>query len=408
MKNSILSAIALMGMIACQSPAAEKVETADVADRSSTVEKWRGQLHVANKAELPFTFTYDGEAMVMTTGDEVITLDSMVTEGDSTSLYFPVFRTYFKVAAGENEWNGYWYKLDVPGYKIPFTAQRGINTRFDFTANPEAEFDSKWEVTLRAGTDRAKSAVGEFSFTNEGIVTGTFATETGDYRIMQGYFDGKDLKLSGFDGGSAYLFTATLKGDQLIGEQYSGLAEPTPWTAVANPEASLTDPTKLTSVNGEFTGVQFELPNVNGDFVSYESVKGNGPVILQIMGSWCHNCMDETRYFNEMYSKYQKDGLQIIGLSFERYPEFEKSQPAVAKMVADLNMKYPVLFGGAASGDRVLEVLPFLDQLRSYPTTIIINKEGEIVQIHTGFAGPSTSAYADYTHETEELIQSLL
>jgi hypothetical protein len=50
-----------------------------------------------------------------------------------------------------------------------------------------------------------------------------------------------------------------------------------------------------------------------------------------------------------------------------------------------------------------------ITKIKSYPTSIIIDKSGNVVKIHTGFYGPSTGKYYDdYTHEMESLMTELL
>jgi hypothetical protein len=41
-----------------------------------------------------------------------------------------------------------------------------------------------------------------------------------------------------------------------------------------------------------------------------------------------------------------------------------------------------------------------LSQVLSFPTTIFIDKKGEVRKIHTGFSGPATGKY--YTRYVEE------
>ena len=56
-----------------------------------------------------------------------------------------------------------------------------------------------------------------------------------------------------------------------------------------------------------------------------------------------------------------------------------------------------------------LEKIPMLENIISYPTTIIIDKSGNVNSIHTGFNGPATGqAYIDYMNEFESEIKGLL
>ena len=74
------------------------------------------------------------------------------------------------------------------------------------------------------------------------------------------------------------------------------------------------------------------------------------------------------------------------------------------------NVTYPVLLTGATNKPAdVLKSIPQLASFSAFPTTIIIDKKGEVRSIHTGFDGPATgNAYLDYISEFEEKINSLL
>ena len=129
--------------------------------------------------------------------------------------------------------------------------------------------------------------------------------------------------------------------------------------------------------------------------------------IIQIMGSWCPNCMDESRYYTELYNKYNSAGLEVVGLSFERSDEFEIAKKVLGKALLDLNIPYPVLIAGTPRESS--KQLPWLTPIKSYPTSIFIDKNGNVVKIHTGFYGPGTgSLYTEFCTETEGLINELL
>ena len=56
-----------------------------------------------------------------------------------------------------------------------------------------------------------------------------------------------------------------------------------------------------------------------------------------------------------------------------------------------------------------LEKIPMLENIISYPTTIMIDKSGKVNSIHTGFNGPATGqAFIDYKNEFESEIKGLL
>lgn len=49
-----------------------------------------------------------------------------------------------------------------------------------------------------------------------------------------------------------------------------------------------------------------------------------------------------------------------------------------------------------------------LNHVMAFPTTIILDKKGNVRKIHTGFSGPGTGKYFDqYKIEFEKLINDL-
>ena len=65
--------------------------------------------------------------------------------------------------------------------------------------------------------------------------------------------------------------------------------------------------------------------------------------------------------------------------------------------------------GGAASKKTASVVFPMLNEISSFPTSLFLNKKGEIVFIHTGFNGPGTGdVFENYKKEIEDIIVNLL
>ncbi|HEV7383205.1 MAG TPA: TlpA disulfide reductase family protein, partial [Dyadobacter sp.] len=118
-------------------------------------------------------------------------------------------------------------------------------------------------------------------------------------------------------------------------------------------------------------------------------------VIIQILGSWCPNCMDETNFLAPWYKKNKGRGVEIIGLAFEHSDKPEVSNPKLKRMINRFGMTYPVLLAGTNSDEATGKALPMLNKVMSYPTTIFIDKKGKVREIHTGFSGPGTGKYYD-------------
>lgn len=72
-------------------------------------------------------------------------------------------------------------------------------------------------------------------------------------------------------------------------------------------------------------------------------------------------------------------------------------------------MQYDILFAGLANKEAASQALPALSKVLSFPTTIIIDRKGNVSNIHTGFTGPATGTYyEEYVKEFNEEIEKLL
>jgi thiol-disulfide isomerase/thioredoxin len=178
-----------------------------------------------------------------------------------------------------------------------------------------------------------------------------------------------------------------------------------------DPTAKLPDAYSLTKLKAGYNKIAFSFRDTKGKKVSLTDARfKNKVVIVQIMGSWCPNCMDETAYLINYYKKYHPKGVEIVGLAYERTTDFAKSQKTLAQLRTRFNVPYPFLITGYtnAAGEPA-KSLPMIDKFLGFPTTIIVDKHGNVAKIHTGFSGPGTgNEYTAFTKEFEGLTDNLL
>jgi thiol-disulfide isomerase/thioredoxin len=380
---------------------------------------YRGVLYLDSfqNIQLPFNFEVSVKGkktkIAISNAEEKIEVNEIRQKGDSLFFKMPVFDTEFRCKIGENEWSGFWvnhYRKDK--HKIPFKAFYNQPNRFLFKPGAQNPvFEGRWETVFSPGSKDSSIAIGVFHHLEQSDdVTGTFLTETGDYRYLEGMKHGDSLYLSCFDGSHAFLFTAKCENDKLTGMFYSGSHWNEKWIAVKNEHAALRDPNSITQLAKSDKPISFSFKDTKGKTVSLsdEAFK-NKAVIIQLMGSWCPNCMDESKYLSGVYNTYQSQGLEIVALAFERTEEFDKAALQVERMKTRLGMNYPVLITQKTGKAKASETFPQLNNVSAFPTTIFLNKKQEVVKIHTGFNGPATGkAYQDFTKEIESLIQQLI
>lgn len=369
---------------------------------------WRAAL-ILPSDELPFNMEVglkDGkQTITIMNAAERIEVTDIQYKNDSVFIQLPVFESEIKGVFTEKEITGTWTKYNDPKRAIPFKARHGVTDRFITKNKPTVNVDGKWEVWFSKETVDEYKATGIFKQDGK-KVTGTFLTETGDYRYLEGVIDGTTLKLSCFDGAHAFLFTANLMAETLFGTFYSGATFSEPWAAYRNKDFELTDPFKLTYLKEGYDRLDFAFPDLDSNLVTSRNERfKNKVVIVQVLGSWCPNCMDESRFYATVYDKYKDKGLEIVGLAFERSPDFSIAKGNLLKMKRDLNINYPILIAGRASKKEAGEKLPMLNKIISFPTSIIINKKGEVIKIHTGFNGPATGEH--FTKFQDEFMKTL-
>ena len=129
------------------------------------------------------------------------------------------------------------------------------------------------------------------------------------------------------------------------------------------------------------------------------------------MGTWCPNCLDESKYYSAFFKKNKNKELEIVALAFEYAKTKELAFNRIRRLQKRIGIEYPILLAQFGSENKVKaqEKLPMLNHVLSYPTTIFIDKKGIVRKIHTGFNGPATGEkYINFTKDFELFVEKLL
>lgn len=378
---------------------------------------WRATIPTVG-GELPFNIDIqkegDGYSVMVLNGEEKLKMDRAFMKDDSLHIPMEIFDAEIVAKVEDNFLKGYWKKMrsDFTFIRTDFNAGFGKGYRFTPTneAPKESLVGKKYSVLfLSADKQDSTQSVGVFE-TKGSQVRGSFLTTTGDYRYLAGDIIGDSLKLSCFDGTHAYLFKAKIEGEKMSGGFWSAPSGYESWTAIKDENASLPDVTKLTYLKKGYTTVDFSFPNTDNKKISVSDTTYKGKVVvIQILGSWCPNCMDESRFLAPWYRKNKDRGVEIIGLSYEKSADTAFAFPKIKRMKERFGMDYEVLLAGTNNKDEASKTLPMLNRVIGFPTTIFIDKKGQVREIHTGFSGPGTGHYYDeFVSDFNRLIDKLL
>lgn len=387
--------------------------------------QWRGELLRSDSQRIVFNFEVHPSAgkpyITLRNAEERLAVDEIEITKDSIFIKLPFFDSEFRAALQEKaRIQGNWIThLADRDAVMPFVAIYTGKKYERFKAvnkKPSGNISGRWATSfINPANGRETKAVGIFKQKGKKL-TGSFITPSGDYRYLEGVVDGDSLKFSGFDGGYAIYFTARIRNnDQIDGGKYYSANGPAPrtWTAKRNPLAELPDDLSATRLKpGASPRMDFTFPDTDRNLISINDARFKNKVVLvQVLGSWCPNCMDESVFLNEIYSTYPQDKVEIIGLAYERSADFDRSKQSVLNFMKRLRVEYPVLLTSVAANDplNAEKTLPQLDKILIFPTTIFIDRKGEIQKILTGFNGPGTGA--DYDKQKKlytDIIEGLL
>lgn len=379
---------------------------------------WRAVLQRQDGNDIVFNFQLqkksDNAVLYVVNGGERIKVDSIRFNNDSVFVKMPVFESSFKAASKNKRWDGVWTKGTSGAEQVmPFYAEQN-SVRYPVTdKKTPTNITGRWAVNFASDKSEKAMSIAEFKQSGNRL-TGTFLTPTGDYRFQEGIVSGNQVKLSGFDGGHAYLFTADIINNSSIsnGKFYSGPKYVEDWSAIKNAHAIVKQDVAAMYVKPGEQKLSFSYPDITGKPVSINDKQfKNKVVIIQLMGSWCPNCMDETAFLSDYYNKNKQRGLEIIALAYEYSTDFKRSQQSLAKFQQRFNVQYPVLITGVTVSDtlRTEKTLPQVTKIKVFPSSIILDKTGKIRKLETSFFGPGTGEhYEKYKKEFYKTIDGLL
>lgn len=380
---------------------------------------WRAWLDCPG-GELPFGIWIQGDTERLSAwiinGKERAAVPRVEWSGSELVLDITDYDSTIRAKSSENgtKLEGRWRKRAGADRwaELPFHATHGPSDRFPVAPHlaPEAldRIAGRWEVKFASEEDLA---VGIFEVALNGVVFGTFLTTTGDYRFLQGVFDGKQLQLSAFDGAHAFLFNAKLGPDgTLTGDFWARDAFHDTWTARKDAKARLPDAFSLTKRTDNYDLAKLSFPDLEGNFRTLSEPAFAGKArIIEVFGSWCPNCHDASNYLNELYRRLHGRGLSVVGLAFELTGDLQRDTEQVKKFVSIHKVEYPVLIAGVSDRQKASAVLPMLEKLRAYPTLIILDRDGKVRAVYTGFSGPATGEeYKKFQTKFEGVVEELL
>ena len=396
----IIFVISLIFITSCNSGFSEQLNLVDYV----------GKLEVDKDKFLPFNFSVINDSTLVVKNSSEIVEFSIKYSRDSIFINSKVFEGYIKGVLTDDKIDGV-FVIESLDRVVPFNSYES-KKRFDIDFEENKKLiTNTWKFTFSPDSDNESSSIGLFNSIGQNEIGATFRTNTGDYGFMHGGYKAGNIVLSTFNGSRAYLLEAELSNDSVKGVLYAGNHSKTIIEGVLDNDFELADEYSLTSLKNNSQKFDFSFENTVGKLISIDDDFYNGKsMVIQFMGSWCPNCLDESKFYVDYIKENDLKDIEFVALAFEYAKTKGRALKSILKLKNELKINYPILLVqyGSSDKEKALEKFPMLNNIISYPTTIFLDRNKEVIKIHTGFNGPATGEkYLEFVKEFDKTIKSM-
>jgi len=125
----------------------------------------------------------------------------------------------------------------------------------------------------------------------------------------------------------------------------------------------------------------FTLKSQSGKNTKLSELRGQ-VVLINFWASWCGPCRQEMPLLEKLYQRYRPLGFTILGVNVEEDPT------AANKLLKEISVSFPVLFDSENTVSKLYKV-------RGMPSTVIVDRDGNMRHLHTGYQPGYETEYQD-------------
>ena len=126
---------------------------------------------------------------------------------------------------------------------------------------------------------------------------------------------------------------------------------------------------------------EFNLQSRVGEAVSLSSLKGQ-VVLINFWATWCGPCRKEMPLLEQIQKKYAPLGFTMLGVNVEEDTRLMET------FLKDVPVTFPILLDPANGVSKLYNV-------SAMPSTVIVDRKGNVRFIHQGYQTGDESKYQD-------------
>ena len=140
-------------------------------------------------------------------------------------------------------------------------------------------------------------------------------------------------------------------------------------------------PVVLSADQAAGPAADFSLPSRGGQRVSLSALRGQ-VVLINFWATWCGPCRKEMPLLEQIQKKYAPLGFTMLGVNVE------EDTTQMEAFLGDVPVTFPVLLDPANQVSKLYDVA-------AMPSTVIVDRKGNVRFIHQGYQPGDESRYQD-------------
>jgi len=124
-------------------------------------------------------------------------------------------------------------------------------------------------------------------------------------------------------------------------------------------------------------GISWQITGLDGEDLSSSAFEGKA-VLVNFWATWCPPCRQEIPDLIALDKTYRESGLVILGISLD-----QNGEEAVRGFARKTGISYALAMANPA-------VFQAFGQIEFLPTTFFIDRDGDVVKQHRGYADKET------------------
>ena len=150
------------------------------------------------------------------------------------------------------------------------------------------------------------------------------------------------------------------------------------------------------------TASDFTLKTVQTDFPEFYKLSDmkDKVILINFWATWCGPCRLEIPDFNELYTKYNKKGFEVLSISISDTKE------QLINFLKAYKIDYPLLYG---SPSEIEKIVTDYGGVYSIPMSFLVGPENQILRIYPGaiLKQYDPNMFADLVYNIESSILQL-